>query len=184
VPESPQSPPRRDALIGSACATCRGSCCKHGGDHAYLYPDHFRRLLSRPSREEPGGAAGRLPVPSAGRGLPRLLHLSHGVGMRAAARAAVEPLQHVPLRRAGGAPGGPGEGAGARAGAPALSEGPRRRSLSGRPWSTARAAPCFHNIRRGRRSSLRRRAPGTMDFCCFAMTPLPKPSSVRRRPGS
>jgi len=50
VPESPQSPPRRDALIGSACAACRGSCCKYGGDHAYLYPDHFRRLL----RDHPG----------------------------------------------------------------------------------------------------------------------------------
>jgi len=50
VPESPESPPRRDALIGSACAACRGSCCTHGGNHAYLYPDHFRRL----HRDHPG----------------------------------------------------------------------------------------------------------------------------------
>ena len=45
VPESPESPARHDALIGSACAACRGSCCRFGGDHAYLYPDHFRRAL-------------------------------------------------------------------------------------------------------------------------------------------
>jgi hypothetical protein len=52
-PESPESPARHAALIGAACGACRGSCCRHGGDRAYLYPDHFRRYL----RDHPG--AGR-----------------------------------------------------------------------------------------------------------------------------
>ena len=50
VPESPQMPAHRAALIGSACGVCRGSCCRHGGDHAYLFPDHFRRAM----RHHPG----------------------------------------------------------------------------------------------------------------------------------
>ena len=50
VPESPEAPASRSALIGSACAACRGSCCRHGGEHAFLYPDHFRRYL----RDHPG----------------------------------------------------------------------------------------------------------------------------------
>lgn len=50
VPESPESPARHAPLIRGACTACRGSCCKAGGEHAFLYPDHFRRLL----RERPG----------------------------------------------------------------------------------------------------------------------------------
>lgn len=50
IPESPDTPASRSAMIGSACAACRGSCCRHGGDHAFLYPDHFRRYL----RDHPG----------------------------------------------------------------------------------------------------------------------------------
>lgn len=50
APESPESPAGRSTLIGSACAACRGSCCRHGAEHAYLYPDHFRRYL----RNHPG----------------------------------------------------------------------------------------------------------------------------------
>lgn len=49
-PETPESPDPPAWLVGSACAACRGSCCRHGGDHAYLYPDHFRRYL----RDHPG----------------------------------------------------------------------------------------------------------------------------------
>lgn len=49
-PESPESPPAHAPMIRAACAACRGACCSHGGDHAYLYPDHFRRLL----RDRPG----------------------------------------------------------------------------------------------------------------------------------
>jgi hypothetical protein len=55
VPESPESPADQTAAIRAACAACRGSCCTGGGEHAYLYPDHFRRFLrahAGRSREE------------------------------------------------------------------------------------------------------------------------------------
>jgi hypothetical protein len=45
VPEHPESAGRFASLVGSACGACRGSCCRHGGEHAFLYPDHFRRYL-------------------------------------------------------------------------------------------------------------------------------------------
>jgi len=51
-PETPATPARHDALIGAACGACRGSCCRHGGVRAYLYPDHFRRYL----RDHPGAS--------------------------------------------------------------------------------------------------------------------------------
>jgi len=39
----------------AACATCRGQCCSHGGEHAYLDEDTIRRVV----RERPGlGARG------------------------------------------------------------------------------------------------------------------------------
>lgn len=50
VPVAPDSPPAQEAMIRAACTACRGSCCTYGGDRAYLYPDHFRRLL----QEAPG----------------------------------------------------------------------------------------------------------------------------------
>ena len=50
IPESPEAPASRAGLIGAACTACRGSCCRRGGEHAYLYPDHFRRYL----RDHPG----------------------------------------------------------------------------------------------------------------------------------
>jgi hypothetical protein len=50
VPEAMLEAPATQApLIGAACAACRGSCCTSGGEHAFLYPDHFRRYL----REHP-----------------------------------------------------------------------------------------------------------------------------------
>jgi len=49
-PVSPETPTRLAALVQASCAACRGSCCKSGGDRAYLYPDHLRRYL----REHPG----------------------------------------------------------------------------------------------------------------------------------
>lgn len=33
-------------LLGRACATCRGFCCRNGGDHAYINADTIRRYLS------------------------------------------------------------------------------------------------------------------------------------------
>jgi hypothetical protein len=47
VPETPESPTEAAPLVRASCAACRGSCCASGGDHAYLYPDHFRRFLRR-----------------------------------------------------------------------------------------------------------------------------------------
>ncbi len=49
-PETPETAADGAPLIQAACGACRGSCCKYGADHAYLYPDHFRRLL----RDHPG----------------------------------------------------------------------------------------------------------------------------------
>src|SRR5262245_40666321 len=84
--------------------------------------------------------------------------------MRAAAWAAVEPLQHVPLRGVVGAPGGPGEGAGARAGDAALSAGPRGRS--GPDGGCRRRGPPPASITNSprRRSSLRRPRAGKHGF--------------------
>lgn len=49
-PETAEPPPAQAPLIRASCAACLGSCCSAGADHAYLYPDHFRRLL----RDRPG----------------------------------------------------------------------------------------------------------------------------------
>ena len=49
-PETPETAADGAPLVQAACGACRGSCCKYGADHAYLYPDHFRRLL----RDHPG----------------------------------------------------------------------------------------------------------------------------------
>ena len=43
------------AATQAACATCRGQCCSHGGEHAYLDEDTIRRVV----RERSGlGARG------------------------------------------------------------------------------------------------------------------------------
>lgn len=34
------------ALVGAACASCRGECCKQGGDHAFLRPDAMMAYLA------------------------------------------------------------------------------------------------------------------------------------------
>jgi hypothetical protein len=55
VPESPEDSAEQAPRIRAACGACRGSCCTAGGDHAFLYPDHFRRYLRKHperSREE------------------------------------------------------------------------------------------------------------------------------------
>ena len=35
----------REALSAGACAACRGSCCRSGGDHAYLTEETIARVL-------------------------------------------------------------------------------------------------------------------------------------------
>jgi hypothetical protein len=45
VPESPEDSAAQAPLIRGACSACRGSCCTQGGEHAFLYPDHFRRFF-------------------------------------------------------------------------------------------------------------------------------------------
>lgn len=33
-------------VLGSACASCKGHCCRNGGDHAYIEPATIRRYLA------------------------------------------------------------------------------------------------------------------------------------------
>lgn len=40
-------PERETKLLGQACAACRGFCCQHGGDHAFLTAAEFRQRLAR-----------------------------------------------------------------------------------------------------------------------------------------
>jgi hypothetical protein len=44
-PVTPDTPAAFAGMIRAGCAACRGACCTKGGDTAYLYADHFRRLL-------------------------------------------------------------------------------------------------------------------------------------------
>ena len=50
IAEAPVLPPspsaHAQALLGQACACCRGFCCRGGGDHAYLKVETFRRYLA------------------------------------------------------------------------------------------------------------------------------------------
>ena len=49
VPEAPEDGPA--ALIAAACTACRGSCCRSGGDHAYLTEETLARAWrARPDR--------------------------------------------------------------------------------------------------------------------------------------
>jgi hypothetical protein len=55
IPVTPETPAAHAGMIRGGCTACRGSCCRFGGDRAFLYPDHFRLLLRerpRMTREE------------------------------------------------------------------------------------------------------------------------------------
>lgn len=66
VPDStePDAPPETDgvsaerraaqnSLLGRGCATCRGSCCTNGGNHAFVHADRIRQYLHRhPTRDD------------------------------------------------------------------------------------------------------------------------------------
>ncbi len=43
--DAPPPPTGRDALSAAACTACRGSCCRSGGDHAYLTEETVARVL-------------------------------------------------------------------------------------------------------------------------------------------
>ena len=47
-PVETDAPPAPDvaAALGAACATCRGHCCRHGGERAYLGADRMQRHLA------------------------------------------------------------------------------------------------------------------------------------------
>lgn len=49
-PETEETPADNSPLIQVSCGACRGNCCSYGEDRAYLFPNHFRRLL----RDHPG----------------------------------------------------------------------------------------------------------------------------------
>jgi hypothetical protein len=50
-PDQPTSP-ARDALLGVACATCRGECCTAGGTHAFLREDSLVRVRAYLARDD------------------------------------------------------------------------------------------------------------------------------------
>lgn len=41
------------AIVGHACATCRGECCSQGGDHAFLQPEVIARYMDSFPRQRP-----------------------------------------------------------------------------------------------------------------------------------
>jgi hypothetical protein len=47
------------AATEAACATCRGQCCSHGGEHAYLDEDTIRRVARTWPELGPRGIAAR-----------------------------------------------------------------------------------------------------------------------------
>lgn len=57
APRPVRDPPPRSAAegdaLGTACATCRGSCCREGGTHAFLNADTLRRVWSESPDLEP-----------------------------------------------------------------------------------------------------------------------------------
>jgi hypothetical protein len=53
-PEDPVTP--ADILARSACASCRGLCCKHGEQHAFLRPATLRRTLKLHPEQTPAQA--------------------------------------------------------------------------------------------------------------------------------
>lgn len=65
------------AVLAEGCATCRGHCCKGGGDHAYL----DERTMARVRRDHPGLGAGaiiRLYLERVATASPRGSCLFHG----------------------------------------------------------------------------------------------------------
>ena len=54
------------AVLGHACAICRGSCCHAGGDHAFLRGEHLTRLRRAHANHSPQSLlaeyAARLPL--------------------------------------------------------------------------------------------------------------------------
>jgi hypothetical protein len=44
---APRQSPPLPAIVGHACATCRGYCCRHGGNRAYLTRATFERALAQ-----------------------------------------------------------------------------------------------------------------------------------------
>jgi len=55
-PEVPKPAESQVPLIGGACASCRGWCCRNGGTSAYLTWNHFSKYLSR----HPGKSKGEI----------------------------------------------------------------------------------------------------------------------------
>jgi hypothetical protein len=45
-PAPPPPAPDVEAVLGGACAQCRGACCGAGGEHAYLTAERMRRYLA------------------------------------------------------------------------------------------------------------------------------------------
>jgi hypothetical protein len=48
-----EAPPAARAVMGMACACCKGACCKDGADHAYLTVDTIRRYRSAHPEQRP-----------------------------------------------------------------------------------------------------------------------------------
>lgn len=64
--EAPSGP--ADALARAVCTSCRGLCCRHGQEHAFLRPATLRRYLKAHPEETPAQALqsylGRIPAES------------------------------------------------------------------------------------------------------------------------
>ena len=65
-PEGPSGP--ADVLARAACTGCRGLCCKHGQEHAFIRPATLRRYLKQNPAKAPAQALqdylGRIPAES------------------------------------------------------------------------------------------------------------------------
>lgn len=48
-----EAPPAVRAVMGMACACCKGACCKDGADHAYLTVDTIRRYRAAHPEQRP-----------------------------------------------------------------------------------------------------------------------------------
>jgi len=46
-------PEPENGLLGQACAACRGYCCQHGKEHAFLEEDRMGRYMSAAPHESP-----------------------------------------------------------------------------------------------------------------------------------
>ena len=52
--ETPPPPPAPSAVARQACASCRGRCCGHGGERAYLTEATLARVAASGDRPAPG----------------------------------------------------------------------------------------------------------------------------------